>query len=248
MSFSYSNVWDETVRTLRAHSTLLLAVAGVFLFLPSLIAGYAAPSPQEQGLAAIMGHYRENFWIIFIVQLIAFIGNLALLILVLDDRHPTVGGSIQTALMMLPAYFLVSLLSGFMLVIGLFLLVFPFFYLIGRLSAVGPALVAEGRRNPLDVIRRSFEITKGNGWAVVGLMLLVFVAFYVLMLAITLVFGSILLLIDRSTGGSVGAFLLLVLNSAVGAAFNTVLMVLVASIYRRLTNGAQRAAVPTRGI
>lgn len=248
MSFSYSAVWDETVRTLKAHSTLLLAVAGVFLFLPALVAGYAAPPPQAQSVEAMVNHYRENFWVLFGAQLIAFVGNLALLTLVLDDRRPTVGGSIQGALAMLPAYLLVSILSGFMLLIGFFLLIVPFFYLIGRLSAAGPALVAEGRRNPLDIIRRSFEITKGNGWAVVGLVLLVFVAFYVLMLAVTLVFGSILLIVDRSTGGSVGAFLLLVLTSAIGAAFNTVLMVLVASLYRRLTSGAQRATVPTSGI
>ena len=248
MSFSYSGVWDETVRTLRAQSTLLLAIAGVFLFLPSLIAGYAAPAPQAQSIESMVGHYRENFWILFVAQLVAFIGNLALLILVLDNRHPTVGASIQAALMMLPAYLLVSLLSGFMLLIGFFLLIVPFFYLIGRLSAVGPALVAEGRRNPFDIIKRSFEITKGNGWAIVGLILLVFVAFYILMLAVTLVFGSILLIIDRSIGGGIGAFLLLILNSAIGAAFNTVLMVLVACVYRRLTNGAQRAAAPTSGI
>jgi hypothetical protein len=248
MSFSYSKVWDETVRTLRTHATLLIAVAGVFLFLPSLVAGYIAPPPQTQSVETMINHYRDNLWILFGAQLIGFIGNLALLILVLDDRRPTVGGSIAAALAMLPAYLLVSILSGFMLMIGFFLLILPFFYLIGRLAATGPALVAEGRRNPLDIIRRSFEITKGNGWAVVGLILLVFVAFYILTLAVTLVFGSILLIIDRATDGSVGAFLLLVLSSAIGAVFNTVLMVLVASIYRRLTGAAQPAAVPTSGI
>ena len=248
MSFSYSAVWDETVRTLRAHSTLLLAVAGVFLFLPALVAAYLAPAPQTQTLDTMVAHYRENFWLLFGAQLIGFIGNLALLVLVLDERRPTVGRAIIFALAMLPAYLLVSILSGFMLMIGFFLLILPFFYLIGRLAAAGPALVAEGRRNPLDIIRRSFELTKGNGWAVVGLILLVFVAFYVLMLAVTLVFGSILLIVDRSTGSSVGAFLLLVLSSGVGAVFNTVLMVLAASIYRRLSSGAQRSTAPSSGI
>ncbi len=271
MTFSYSAVWDETVRTLRAHSTLLIAVAGVFLFLPPLIASYVAPPPQEQGSAAIMDYYSENFGIILIAQLIAFVGNLVLLTLVLDDRHPTVAGSIRTALAMLPAYLLVTIVSavmlfagavlatlplyllapvlpGVMLAIGFFLLLLPLFHLMGRLVAAGPILVAEGRRNPFDIIRRSFEISRGNGWAVVGLILLVVVAFLILMLAVTLVFGSIQLIVDRSTGGSVGAFLLLILNSAIGAAFNTVLMVLFASIYQRLTNGAQRAPAPTSGI
>jgi general stress protein CsbA len=271
MSFSYSAVWDETARTLRAHSTLLIAVAGVFLFLPQLIASYVAPPPQEQGVAAITAHYSENFWIIFIAQLIAFVGNLVLLTLVLDERHPTVAGSIRAALAMLPAYLLVTILSAamlfagvvlatlplyllapilprIMLIMAFFLLVLPLFHLMGRLAAAGPVLVAEGRRNPFDIIRRSFEISRRNGWAIVGLILLVGIAFLILMLAVTLVFGSIQLIVDRSTGGSVGAFLLLILNSAVGAIFNIVLMVLFASIYRRLTNGGQPAAAPSSGI
>lgn len=271
MTFSYSSIWDETVRTLRAHSTLLIAVAGVFLFLPPLIAGYAAPAPQEQGRAEMMAYYSENFWIILVAQLVAFVGNLVLLTLVLDDRHPTVAGSIRAALSMLPAYLLVTIVSGvmlfagvvlatlplflfaavlprIMLAIGFFLLLLPLFHLMGRLVATGPILVAEGRRNPFDIIRRSFELSRGKGWAIVGLILLVVLAFLLLMLAVTLVFGSIQLIVDRTTGGNVGAFLLLVLNSAIGAAFNTVLMVLFASIYRRLTNGVQRAAAPTSGI
>lgn len=271
MTFSYSAVWDETARTLKAHSTLLIAVAGVFLFLPPLIASYVAPPPQEQGIAAITSHYSENFGIIFVAQLIAFVGNLVLLTLVLDDRHPTVAGSIRAAFAMLPAYLLVTMISalmlfvgavlatlpllllapilpGFMRAIGFLLLALPLFHLMGRLASAGPVLVAEGRRNPFDIIRRSFEISRGNGWAVVGLILLVAVAFLILMLAVTLVFGSIQLIVDRSTGGSVGAFLLLILSSAIGAAFNIVLMVLFASIYRQLTNGAQRAAAPSSGI
>lgn len=246
MSFSYNSVWDETVRTLKANASLLLAVAGAFLFLPALVAGYLAPPPQAQTVQAMVEHYRENALTLFIGQVIAFMGNLVLLILVLDGRRPTVGGAIQASLAMLPAYLLVSILSGFMLMIGFFLLIVPFFYLIGRLSATGPVLVAEGRRNPIDIIKRSFEVTRGNGWATLGLILIVFIAFYILMLAVTFVFGSIFLVIDRSTGGNVGAFLLLLLSAAIGAAFNVVLMVLVASIYRRLSGRSAR--VPTSGI
>ena len=36
MTFSYSAVWDDTVRLLQAHGRLLAAIAGVFLFLPAV--------------------------------------------------------------------------------------------------------------------------------------------------------------------------------------------------------------------
>jgi hypothetical protein len=131
------------------------------------------------------------------------------------------------------------------IVAGLLLLIVPGVYLAGRLTAAGPVLVAEGRRNPIDIIRRSFALTKGRGWAVIGLLLLVFVAFYILSLAITFVLGALLLLLDRATEGSVGTFLLMVLGAAVGAVFNTVLMGLTASIYRRLAGEDQTS---TKGI
>jgi hypothetical protein len=248
MSFSYTSVWDETVRILRANSSLLLAVAGVFLFLPSLLAGFLAPQPAAQSLQAMWAHYQENALTLFVAQVIGFLGNLVILILVLDERRPTVGGSIRAAFAMLPAYLLVSLLSGFMIIAGFIFLIVPGLYLVGRLAAAAPALVVEGRRNPIDLIRRSFQITRNNGWALIGLILLVFVAFWVLTFAVTVVVGSVLMLIDRQSGGTVGAFLLLLLNAAIGAGFNTVLMVLVAAIYRRLAGAAQPPLPSARGI
>jgi hypothetical protein len=249
MNFSYNEVWEETVRTLRSNSSLLFAVAGVFLFLPTLIVGYVAPPPPDaQSVTAMINHFQESLWLRLAALIVSFIGNLAILTLVLDDNRPTVGRSIQAALGMLPAYFLLSLLSGFMIIAGLFFFLLPGLYLIGRLAASGPALVAEGRRNPLEIIRRSFDLSKGKGWAVIGLLIILFIAFYVLMLAVTLVFGSLLLLLDRATGLTVGTFLLLCLGAAISAAFNTVFMVLIASIYRRLRRIQEPAGAPSSGI
>jgi hypothetical protein len=247
MSFSYNGAWDDTVRTLRANASLLVAVAGAFIFLPALLVGHIAPPPQES-MEAMSAYYADNFLLLLAGQVVAFIGNLVILALVLDDRRPTVGASIRAALGMLPAYFLVSLLSGLMILGGLLLFVAPGLYLIGRLSAAGPALVVERRRNPVDVIRRSFAVTQGNGWAVLGLIILVFIGFYVLMLALTFVLGSVLMMVDRASGGGVGAFVLLALTSAAGAAFNAVLMVLVACIYRRLAGPAESPPALINGI
>lgn len=234
MSISYSAAWDDMVRTLRANSALLLPVAGVFLFLPTVVASYFAPQPRAGTIEALITHFADNWVLLLVVNLIGFVGNLALLVLALDGRRPTVAAAIRTAFLLLPAYFLVSLLSGFLIFLGLMLFVLPGLYLIGRLAATGPVLVAEGRRNPVDIVKRSFALTKGKGWAVLGLILLLFIAFYVVSLAITFVLGSALLLLDRAGGGGVGAFLLLVLSAAVGAAFNMVLVVLIAALYRRI--------------
>lgn len=242
MKFSYSAVWDGTVRIFRGNASLLLAVAGVFLFLPSVIIGYAAPQPTggSEGLTVdvLIAYMEENWLLLLLGNLIGFVGNLALLILALDDERPTVGGAIKAAFLLLPLYFLVSLLSGLMVMLGLIALILPGLYLMGRLALVGPVIVAEGRRSPVDILRRAFAVTKGHGWAVVGLILIVVVAFFVISMAVTVVFGSIFLLVDQAGGGpGVGALLILIMDAAVGAVFNAVLIVLLASIYLRLASG-----------
>ena len=239
MKFSISAVWDDTVRMLRTNASLLLAIAGVFLFLPAVLSSYLAPPPTggNEGVtpAMMMGYYADNALALLLVQLVGFIGNLALLILCLDGGRPTVGGAIRGAVVLLPAYFLASLLSGAIVGLGLILFVLTGLYLLGRLAVTGPIVVAERVRNPLTVIKRSFAITKGRGWAIASLILIVLVTYLVVNLAVVTVFGSIFLLLDRAAGaGGVGALLLLILQSVAGAAFQTVLIVLLASLYRRL--------------
>ena len=248
MKFSYSAVWDDAARLLRANASLLLAVAGVFLFLPSVLTGYFAPQPTGSGegptLAMLVAHINENWPLLLVVNIVGFVGNLALLILALDDDRPTVGAALKAALLLVPLYFLVSLMSGLVVMAGLFAFIVPGLYLMGRVALTGPVIVAEGRRGPIAVIRRSFAVTKGHGWAMVGLILIVVLTFFIVSLALTTVFGSIFLLFDKAAGGGgVGALLLLILDAAVGTIFNTVLIVLLASLYRRLASGA-----PSNGI
>jgi hypothetical protein len=239
MKISFSGVWDDTVRLLRANASLFIAIAGVFLFLPSLILGYVAPQPTggaggPDG-AALANYFAENWKLLLLVNVIGFVGSLTLLILALDQSRPTVGGAIRGALVLLPTYFLTGILSFLLIVIALLAFILPGLYLIGRLATAGPVIVAENRRNPLDAIGRSFAITKGNGWANLGLILIVIITFWVMSLAATVVFGSIFLLLDRTAGiGGVGALLLLILQGIISATFNAVLALLLASLYQRL--------------
>lgn len=239
MQFSYSAVWDDTVRMVRANASLLLAVAGAFLFLPAVIVGFVAPQPTEAATLEIFLAYVAAHWpLLLAVNFIGVTGNLALLILVLDQGRPTVGRAIGAAAMLLPFYFVASLLSGFIIGIGIVLLILPGLYLIGRLAVLGAVMVAEGRRGPIDAIRSTFAVTKGRGWAIIGLVMLVVLAFYIVNFAFTAVFGSLFLLLDHARGGpGIGALLKLIMEGALGAIFSTTLIVLIASIYRRLTSG-----------
>ena len=240
MKISFSGVWDDTARMLRTNASLFVAVAGVFLFLPSVIISYVAPQPTggPQGVTpAMLIAYAAAHWeLILAVNLVGFIGNLALLLLALDQDRPTVGRAIASSFRLLPAYFLATLLFVLIAALGFAAFIIPGLYLAARMSLMGPVIVAENRRNPIAVLKRSFALTKKNGWAILALIAIMFITFWIVSVAVTVVFGSIFLLLDGGAGsGGVGSLLLILLGAAISAAFNTMLMVLLASLYRRLS-------------
>ena len=239
MKFSYSAIWDDTVALIRAHGSLVAALAGVFIFLPSLLLAYLLPQPvaTEPGqLIALMSEYlRANWMWLLLENLLNMIGAIAILRLALHEGPSTVGGVISAAFALLPFYFLASLLSSVLIGIGFALLIVPGLYLVGRLTPLGAVIVAEDRRNPIDALRRSFEVTKGRGWAIFGLVLVVAIAGIIVTVVINNLFGALFLIV---AGKDLGLFLTLVLASATGAAFVALLATLYAAIYRNLAGGS----------
>jgi hypothetical protein len=236
MKFSYSAVWEDTVRMLKSHGSVLLALAGVFFLLPSLLTGYALPTPtgsETDAIGAMAAYYRQNWLWLLLGGIVNSVGAIAIYLLLFDRRGGTVGSAIAGALPIVPFYFIMSLIMSVAVGLGLVLLIVPGIYLLGRFATAGALMVAERRPNPFQAIGGSWRLTKSRGWAVAGLVLLVAVAGVVLSFAITAVLGSIFLLIGGRDG--VGGLLVLILSSALSAALYTVLIVLLAAIYRRLT-------------
>ena len=236
MKFSYSAVWDDTVRLVREHGALLGAIAGVFIFLPSLLLSYLVAAPEavsadpQEAFQISMDYYRANVHWFLLVGIIAMWGSLAMLRLVFP-RQATVAGAISAAIALLPFYLLVSIISGFIIGIGLFLLILPGLYLAARLIVAAPVMVAEDRRNPLDVISRSFAVTKGRGWAILGLLVLIVIAAVVVMVVVNGMLGILFTLV---AGQDLGRLFSLIIGAAISAAFTVLLTVLYAAIYRAL--------------
>jgi hypothetical protein len=243
MKLSYSAAWQETLALLRAHGSTIAALAGVFLFLPALLIGHFLPRPEADDMArliVLMREYMTENWPWLLLEtLVNMVGVLAILRLAFPRGNPTVAGVIAAAAALLPFYFLANLLTGLMIGLGFVLLIAPGIYLIGRLAVFGAVMVAEERRNPIDAIRRSFELTRGNGWAVAGLVIIVAVAGVVAMGAANAILGIAFILIG---GEDLGSFLVLILISATAAAFATVLTLLYAGIYKRLSARESTAA------
>jgi hypothetical protein len=237
MNFSYSAIWEDTVALLRRDASLFVAVAGVFIFLPSLLFAYFVPptgleEAQPAEAARILVEYVSANWIYYgFLNLISIGGTLAILLLALDHRKPTVGAAIVAGIGLLPGVFLASIIAAVLIGIGFALFIVPGIYLYGRLAPLWASMVVERQHNPLEGIRRSFVITRGLGWAVVGLVFLVWLAGSVVNIAIVAILGLILLTL---AGKSLGTLLLLIVGTALSTMLSVILILLMAAIYRRL--------------
>lgn len=234
--FDMASAWDDTILLLRSHTTLTIAIAAVFLFLPSLAFSWFGPLPVEPPTGAsfdqVMAAARENLIAAapgFLVSgLLAAVGSIAILRLWLARGGLSVGNSLIFALTMLPTMIAVQLLTGFMMGVAVLLFVIPFLYLLGRLSVVSPVVADLGMRNPITVIQKSWELTRDNGWMI---FLFLFLIGLVILIA-ALLLGSLGMLFGgleaaRLVRGAIEAF--------TTAAAGWVSAAVSAAIYRQLS-------------
>jgi hypothetical protein len=245
MKLSYSEVWADTVGMLRENLAIIAALAGVFLFLPTLLTAYLLPPPdQVQDLREfwnLMAEYWTSNWHWFLLaQIVNMVGAISILLLLLGPRGATVGAVIAAALAILPFFFLASLIANLIIGLGLILLIVPGLYLLGRLCLTGASVVAEGHRNPIAAITRSFELSKGNGWAVLGLVLIVGIAGAIVAAVIGMLLGIIFQIV---AGDDLAMLLAKIVEALCSAALSALIVVLLAAIYRRLSGRTSTAAV-----
>ena len=235
--FTQNETWADTLRLMRTHWAAFVAIAGVFNFLPVLLVNHFLPWPDFPPDMAparalnMLGSFLRHNLIWFVLQsFVVMIGSAAMLRLVFR-QNITVGAALWFGVLLLPAYSLLLLFTNLAVCIGLVLLIVPGLYLAGRLFPAGAAMVAEDRRHPIDTIRRAFALTKGHGWQILALYILVALPGGVLIYAVQAVTGSLLILI---AGQALGTFLSGIIVAALNAAVTTLLTILSAAVYRAL--------------
>lgn len=249
MRISYTDWWNDVVAILRGNASILIAVAGALVFLPvlgaSLLNTPIAPVPEgaslEEAADALVGYYSANWVQQVAVLLLSTLGQLVLYLVLLDARRPRVGEAFALAAPMFLPFFITSLLVTLILGAGFFLFVVPFLYLIGRTQLSGPALAAE-RLNPLAAIRRSFALTRGQGWRIFFFAFLIAMVALVVQLAVSGTAGTLLNLMGNDAARFSLPKLLL---AAIGALFSSAYFLLAAALwvalYRTLSGGAKTA-------
>ena len=158
----------------------LLAMTGLFLFLPALTMLLLLPPPPQAvgtdaGQAAVEGWVKLSVQWLFgnlpwlaIATLIAQFGALAITAFYLDKSRPSVGQAMARAARLLPGYALLMLAVTLVASIGFLMFVVPGLWVLGRAMLAAPVLVAEGG-SPVDAVQRSIGMTRGNGLLMAGL-------------------------------------------------------------------------------
>lgn len=225
---------------LRANMDALSAIAGMFILLPAVAIDWILPDrprlPRDATLIDMMNansDYIAAHWPLMLLNaLLVSFGSLAFLALIAHRSRPTVAQSLRIGLVALPTYLLANMAQSVLLILGAMLLILPGLYLVGRLICIAPVAVAEGVGNPLLLLSRSFQLTRGNGWRIVLLLVLVFLVAIVLSSALASVVGVIAALLLPP---DIGRFVMILVRGCVEAGLAVVMLSVSAAVYAQAT-------------
>ncbi len=180
-----SRLLADTWAAFRRDADLIVRVAAPFVFLPALavqlLADPLPPIPATRDQVVIEGWWNAvtiwgqgNAGWYVLADVIGLFGLATLAVLFVDPVRPEVRTALGRAARLLPRFILANLLVAIPVGMGLWLFVLPGLYAQARLVAVLPALAAEQPLGAARSLGRSFAITRGHGWALLGAVLTFF--------------------------------------------------------------------------
>lgn len=254
---SITAAWDETAGFVKREGRLLFPIAFLLMSLPAAILQALAPVTTPGKLP------EPGPWLLFVPVLViaSLVGALAISWLALRP-----GASVGEALQVGLRRFLPLLGAAVLLGFGLALLMVPVILIVGALAAASggtasPALVlllllilipvyltiwvrlilmtpaaSVEPLGPIALIRRSWQLTAGHVWKLLGFLLLIIVVALVAMIAVGAVFGILIaVLLGLPQPGSLAMFLISLVSALVQAAISGIFTALVARIYAQLS-------------
>ena len=264
MKLSLSRAWEETTGVLARDGRLFIAVALALFVLPGLIVNVSMPDMVPGQLPP------GGPWVAVgvIALLVSLVGQLATIRLAMEP-HVAVGEAIMHGLRRLLPY-----VAAMLLWLVPLLLVGSVLYAVLEMNAAHPpiavslalivlcivlgfvavrmilasAVASAEDDGPLKILRRSWELSKGNWWRLFGFLLLFGVGALCLIYAVDSVVGLIVRMTLEDTGPrSIGGLLISIVSQLVSALLSVVLFVMIARIYAQRHAGGAQASVPSSG-
>jgi membrane-anchored glycerophosphoryl diester phosphodiesterase (GDPDase) len=144
-------------------------------------------------------------------------------------------------IMAVAGYAIVGRHFGVTALVFLIAMVIAIFFAI-RLMLMAPVVAAEPV-GPIDVIRRSWQLTAGHFWKLLGFFVLMLIVLLVLMMVVGSVVGILVALIaGPPQPGSLGSFLVQFVTGILQTIWTTYFIVMVARIYVQLAGDAGSVA------
>jgi hypothetical protein len=132
----------------------------------------------------------------------------------------------------LPSLIVAGVLAGLAIGIGFLLIIVPGLFLLTIWSMIVPVIVLEGR-SASESFGRSREVVRGNGWSVLGLIIITFLLVGIASAVIQLIFAPLPDFLDAWLGSLVAHSLTVPFAAAT-----------LTLAYYRLTEGARAVAAP----
>ena len=268
VNVSVTAAWNETAAFVKREARLLFPLAFMLIALPVAILQALVPAASEgempppgawlaliplvmiaTGIGNIAIAYlavRPNRSVRDAIgrgarRLLPLLGALLLLVLVLTAAvfvastvaALVVPGATQGAATGQPT----PALGMAMLIVALLLLPLLLF-VAGRLMLMTPVAAAEDG-GPIAIIRRSWALSAGYFWKLLGALVLMMIAMWVVMLAVEAVFGSlIILLAGQPRPGNTSAFLIILVRAALNTVIAVYFYTMIARIYAQFVPSA----------
>ena len=268
-NLSITTAWNETVAFIAREAGLVLPIAFLLLALPGAAMQLAMPTPAP----GQMPEFPPILLLLVLVAIVGgMIGSIAITYLALRPGR-SVGEALQRGLSRFLILFAASLLIGLAAAIlfvplvvifaggaalsgastpaamaGPMLLAFLIFAVVAigfwvRLMLMTPVAAAENV-GPIAIIARSWSLTGGRFWKLLGFALLILLAAIVVSLAISAVLGIILFLAaGPPEPGSVSMIVMTIVSALIQSVLSAVFLVLIARIYAQLAGGDDRSEV-----
>ncbi|HEX8535533.1 MAG TPA: hypothetical protein VF662_15335 [Allosphingosinicella sp.] len=258
-ALSITTAWNETARFVKDNLGALFTIAFALMALPSIVVQALAPR-----LVSPEGGAGTGLWVLLmvVVVVLSIVGTLAISALALDRENvvgkaialgfrrflPLFGASLLVGLaaviLMIPLILLLGIAPEDMapgnreaagriaLAMLLFLIVFLFVWI--RLMLMTAVAAAESG-GPVAILRRSWDLTAGRFWKLLGFALLFVIAAFIMMFAATAVLGIIVALVaGRPEPDNVAGLLMLLIGGVFNAVFIVYFTTIISRIYLQL--------------
>jgi len=259
MKLDTTQSWQRAHGAVIANLDAIMALAGVFFLLPALVLDLLAPQSMPTITANMtpdaMASALESLWLKlapYALPVLAMntLGTLTLVALLGTAARLTVAQAIIRALRGLLPYVAAQLAFGLMfsLVGGLVVsalalggarmqglavvvVIAGMLYAVVRLTLVAPVMLAEGVRNPLQALAKSWRMSAGNVAAMGLFMALMFVVLLVVRMAGVGLVGSLAALIGGAEAARItGA----VISALAGTVFSVYFAALITRFHAQL--------------